>query len=308
MRRPFLSVSAAFVFLATSLTGVRFAEAAATHPRAAEPDSFVEPLHTTRSSPSDLELGGELAGVPSGATRYIAREDLLALPQVSYRVSDDTNFSGPTEVSGVLLEELTRRLSASPESELVVAVCDDRYRANYPRAYVSAHQPLLVLKINGQPPAGWPKDAEGHGESMGPYMISHSKFTPSFKILSHADEAQIPWGVVRIEFRKEKAVFGGIAPRGPHAREPAVHAGYRIAQQNCFRCHNKGAEGGQKSGRPWLVLSAWATASPEYFSAYVRNPQANNPHAQMPGNPGYDEATIHALRAYFQTFTAQGKP
>jgi mono/diheme cytochrome c family protein len=265
-------------------------------------------LRTTRSSPSDLELGGELSGVPSGATRFMAREDLLVLPQVTYQVSDDPNFTGPTEVSGVLLQELPRLLGASPGSDLVVAVSDDQYRANYPRAYVAAHHPLLVLKINGQSPAGWPKDAEGHGQDMGPYMISHPKFTPSFQILSHAEEAQIPWGVVRIEFREEKTVFGAIAPRGRHAGEPAVQAGYRIAQQNCFRCHNLGVAGGRKSGRPWLVLSAWATASPEYFSAYVRNPRSKNPQAQMPGNPAYDEATIRALRAYFQTFSAEGQP
>ncbi len=124
--------------------------------------------------------------------------------------------------------------------------------------------------------------------------------------MSHEDEPQIPWGVVRIELRDEKAVFGAIAPRGPHAPESAVQSGYRIAQQNCFRCHNMGREGGQKSGHPWPVLSAWATTSPEYFAAYVHHPRAKNPHAQMPDNPGYDIATVRALVAYFQTFSPQG--
>jgi len=229
------------------------------------------------------------------------------LPQVNYTVSDDTNFIGPTQVSGVPLEELTKHLGA-PESDLVVALCHDQYHANYPRAWIAAHHPLLVLTINGQPPANWPKDSEGRGLDLGPYLISHPKFTPSFKILSHADEPQIPWGVVRLEFRNEKIVFGAIAPRGPRATEPAVLAGYRIAQQNCFRCHNMGPEGGQKAGRPWLVLSTWATASPEYFAAYVRNPKAKNPQAQMPGNPAYDDATLSALSAYFQTFSAKEKP
>jgi hypothetical protein len=56
------------------------------------------------------------------------------------------------------------------------------------------------------------------------------------------------------------------------------------------------------------VLSAWAAAAPEYFAAYVRNPQAKNPRAQMPGNLGYDDATIHALTAYFRTFSPEEKP
>jgi mono/diheme cytochrome c family protein len=142
-------------------------------------------------------------------------------------------------------------------------------------------------------------------------MISHPKFKPSFKIFSHSDEPQIPWGVVRIEFRNENAVFGTILPRGRDVTTPRVKAGYRIAQQNCFRCHNMGREGGQKSGVPWTVLSARAAASPENFAAYVRNPQSRNSHAKMPGNSGYDDATIGALIAYFRTFSphsAERKP
>jgi hypothetical protein len=65
---------------------------------------------------------------------------------------------------------------------------------------------------------------------------------------------------------------------------------------------------GELAGLPWLVLSAWAVSSPEYFAAYVRDPKAKNPHAEMPGNPGYDDATIGALRAYFQTLSPQEKP
>ena len=274
---------------------------------AAHPDSVAE-LHDHRLSPSDLEVGGDLPNLPPGTARYITYDTLLKLPQVTYTAKDDSNFTGPTEVSGVPLEKLGALLGASPASDLVVAICDDKYRTNYPPAYLAAHHPLLVLKINGEPPERWPKDAEGHGLDMGPYMISHPSFTPSFKILTHEDEPQIPWGVVRLEFRSEKTVFGAIAPRGKPASDAAVQAGFRIAQQNCFRCHNQGSDGGQKAGHPWLVLSAWANSSPEYFSAYVRNPQSKNPHAQMPGNPRYDDATLQALTAYFRTFTSRENP
>jgi len=259
-------------------------------------------LRTTRSSPLDLELGGELAGLSPGTTRFILREDLLALPQLTYTVTDDANFKSATQISGISLEELTRHLGATPRSDLVVAICDDQYRANYPRAYVAAHHPLLVLNIDGKPPESWPKDSEGHGMDMGPFLISHPRFTPSFKILSHEDEPQIPWGVVRLEFRNENAVFAAIAPTGLHASDPAVQAGYRIAQQNCFRCHNMGQEGGTKAGRPWVVLGAYAAASPGYFAAYVRDPRSKNTQAQMPAMPGYDNKTLAALDAYFRTF------
>jgi mono/diheme cytochrome c family protein len=265
-------------------------------------------LREIRSSPLDLEVGGNLSGVPPEKVGYLTRDELLQLPQVSYRVTNDSNFTAPVEVRGVLLEELAGHVGADPETNLIVAVCGDQYRANYPRSYLTAHHPLLVLTINGRSPDGWLKDAEGLGLDMGPYLISQSDFTSSFRVLSYSEAAQNPWGVVRLEFRKEKSVFGPILPRGAHAGDATVQAGYRIAQQNCFRCHNMGEEGGKKAGRPWLVLAAWASAKPDYFADYVRNPQAKNTHAQMPGNPKYDDATLQALISYFRTFVEQEKP
>lgn len=261
-----------------------------------------------RQLPSDLEVSGALTGLPPESTRYLTREELLAMPQVSFTVTDDMNFTGPTRIRGVKLEELALRLTASSGSNMAVAICDDGYRANYPRAYLVAHHPVLVLEVNGQPPAGWPKDSQEHKFDMGPYMISHPKFTSGYKILSHAEEAQIPWGVVHIEFREEKIVFGAIAPRGAHAQDHEVQDGFRIAEQNCFRCHNAGREGGQKSGLSWEALSAFAAASPKDFAAYIRRPLTKNPHAQMPGNPRYDDATLAALTAYFRTFSEPAKP
>jgi mono/diheme cytochrome c family protein len=270
--------------------------------------SLAAKLHNRRTSSLDLELAGDLANLPANSTRYITREDLLALPQVSFTVTNDPNFTGPTQISGVSLDDLVRQLSARPTSDLALTICIDQYVASYPRAYIAAHHPVLALKIAGEPPNAWPKDSEGHNLDLGPYLVSHPNFAPSFKILSHSDEPQIPWGVVRLEFRNESAVFGAIAPRGRQARDQQVQAGYRIAQQKCFHCHNLGGEGGQKAGRTWLVLSAWATASPNDFAAYVHNPKERNPHAQMPGLPEYDDATLRALIAYFQTFTTREKP
>lgn len=265
-------------------------------------------LRSARTSPLDLELGGDLRGVPAGETRYLTRDDLLSLPQETYTVDDDANFKGSTQISGVPLEELTSRFSAAPQSDMVIALCSDLYHGNYPRAYMSAHRPLLVLKVNGQAPSDWPKDSHGHNVYMGPFLISHPKFVPAFHVLSHSDEPQIPWAVIRLEFRDEQKTLAVIAPHGPQADSDAVQSGYRIAQQNCFRCHNQGRDGGQKAGRPWQVLSAWAAAAPEYFAACVHDPKSKNPHSAMTGFPNYDDATLQALIAYFRTFTPPEKP
>jgi mono/diheme cytochrome c family protein len=265
------------------------------------------PLNATRKLPSDLEVGGDLAGLPAGTTRYVTLDSLLAMPLFTYTVNDDTNFSGPTRISGIALEDLAPLLGSEPSADLVVAICDDKYRAAYTRAYLKEHHPLLVLLVNGEPPSRWPKDPGTHRYDMGPYMISHPKFRPSFKILSHSDEAQIPWGIVRLEFHHENALFGDIAPLGSHAGDASVQAGYKIAQQNCFHCHNSGRQSEQKSGRPWLALGVFASGAPEYFSAYVRDPKKENVQAEMPGNPGYDDATLRALRDYFVTFVPAEK-
>jgi hypothetical protein len=265
-------------------------------------------LLATRSSPSDLEITGDLLNLPPGAMRFLSRDSLLKLPQSTTNVSDDSNFSGTVRISGVSLEELANRLSPNSNSTMVTADCDDLYQAHYPRSAISAHHPILVLKINDQPPANWPKSTEGSGSSMGPYLISHPKFTPSFQAYSHQDEPQIPWGVIRLEFRNEESVFATITPPAASTSDPKVRAGFLIAKQNCFRCHSTGDKSQMKSGVPWQSLVAWATASPAAFGSYVRAPQSMNTKAQMPGNPKYDQQTLDALISYFTSLSNQGKP
>src|SRR5215472_13256989 len=101
-------------------------------------------LHSTRSSLGDLEVSGELSGVPAGETRYVRYEDLQRLPQETYTVLDDSNFRGKTEISGVALSTLAEALGNS--ADMIVAICYDHYRANYPKDYLAAHHPLLVLR------------------------------------------------------------------------------------------------------------------------------------------------------------------
>ena len=160
---------------------------AAVQSNTAHDAKLVLQMRTKRSSPTDLEIGGDVDGVPPGATRYLTREDLLTLPQVTYTVGDDTNFNGPTTVQGILLEDLIRTLASHPDSDLAIAICDDQYHAHYPRVYLAEHHPLLVLEVNGGPPERWPKSTEGDAQSMGPYMISHGEFKPSSKFLAHQD-------------------------------------------------------------------------------------------------------------------------
>jgi mono/diheme cytochrome c family protein len=263
-------------------------------------------LHARRVSPGDLEVGGDIKGLPPGTTRYIRYEDLLRLPQETYTVSDDSNFRGKTEIGGVSLDTLARRLGeGASDDSMIVAICYDRYRTNYPRDYMAAHHPVLVLRINGQLRDRWPKSE--NGGPMGPYLISHPFFKPAFKVLSHEDEAQIPFGVTRIEVRRESVVFGAIRPRGDWPANSTVAQGYPIARQDCFRCHNMRSEGGTMAGRSWLQLAESAQRDGKRFRQTIRDPASVRPGAKMPGQPGYDGATLDALAAYFRTFAGRTK-
>jgi len=257
-------------------------------------------LQTERHAPRDLELGGSLQGVPEGQTRFVSYNSLLSLPQETYTVTDDTNFGKTVQISGVSLTKLPGWLGAQNGATMVIAICDDKYAAHYPASYVNAHHPLLVLKVNGMEPDQWPLSA--YRLSMAPYMISHPHFKPSFRVLSHEDEAQIPWGVVRIDLRREQAVYVPIEPQGAAAKDPVVQQGYVIASQNCYRCHSRSGEGGQKSKLLWRDLAHEAVTNPTRFDAYVRHPKSIFPQSQMAASPQYDDPTLSALRRYFASF------
>ncbi len=257
-------------------------------------------LQTERHASSDLEVGGSLRGVPQGEIRFASYESLLTLPQESYTVTDDTNFETTVRISGVSLEKLPGWLGAENGATMVIAICDDKYAAHYPASYVRVHHPLLVLKVNGRKPDHWPLGVDGL--AMGPYMVSHPNFKPSFRVLSHEDEAQVPWAVVRIDLRREQSVYATIEPQGAAAKDPVVQQGYTIVRQNCFRCHSRSGEGGKKSKLLWRDLAQEAVTNPTRFDAYVLHPKNFMPQSQMASSPQYDEATLSALRRYFASF------
>jgi cytochrome c2 len=265
-----------------------------TQSNAAQAPLLAPRLRAARSSPNDLELNAD-----AGPTRYLSLHDLLPISQTITIAPDDGNFKTASQVKAVPLENLARALGAPP-TDMIVAICKDKYRGYYPRDYLAAHHPVLVIELNDKPLSDLPTESEG--DDPGPYLIAHENFTSAFKILAASDEPQIPWGVVRLEFRDEKTVFGAIAPYGPHAGDAELQDGYKMARQNCFRCHNNGSEGGLKSGVSWTVLGALAANSPEFFVGYVRDPKAKNPKTQMAASPEYDDRTMRALIAYFRGF------
>ncbi|HEX4005923.1 MAG TPA: cytochrome c [Acidobacteriaceae bacterium] len=255
------------------------------------------PLQAQRSSPQDLEVTGDVPGIPAGASRFVRYSDLAALPQVAYTVKDDTNFGGPVQLSGVPLDELMQALGATSGKLLVAAICVDGYEGHYTAEYRAQHHPFLVLKVEGKEPANWTRDEDG--QLLAPYFVSHPSFKPSFSILAHLDEAQLPVGVTKLRFYDQDATLSALKP--PASAGLAALQGYRIAMQNCLRCHNAGSIGGSKSPFQWPQMEMIAQGNAAAFGKYIVQPNRVNPEATMPPNPKYDAATVAALTAYFQS-------
>ena len=305
LSRPLLFVTLMVAVFAAPI--LHKANAQTTGAAAAAQKPLYARLAWRRSSPTDLELDGDIPGATRDQTkRYITRDQLLMLPQVSDSVTNDPNFTGPVKISGVPLDQLLQALTTNAQADLVVAICSDGYKSYYPHSYLTAHNPVLALKIDGKDPAEWPTFRES-GAYMGPYLISSADYKPSFKILSYNEEPHIPWGVVRLEIRSQADSFTAIHPPASESDSTEVQLGFRIASLNCLRCHNSGDEGGTKAQRPWPVLSTWATASPDFFAAYIHDPKSKNPKSEMPGFPEYNAATLDALTKYFQSFADDSK-
>jgi hypothetical protein len=264
-------------------------------------------IASARHADDDLEVTGMVAGLPAGAVGYVSYADLSALPQITTTIQNDSNFvdqvSKGVRITGIPLEQLAKALGALPTSDLIDALCTDRYRSHYPADYIAAHHPIFALKINGARPAQWA--AKTHEYDPGPYFITHANFVPRDKFLAYQEQAQIPDNVMRLNFSTTAATYGPITPHGDFPPNSSVAQGFTIAKQNCLRCHFLNGVGGTKAGIDWRSLSTWAREQPQFFERYVHDPQAVEPHAHMEGSPTYDAATLHALTAYFRTFTEE---
>ena len=262
-------------------------------------------IASARHAEDDLEVTGMIAGLPAGAVGYVSYAELASLPQITTAIHNDSNFadqpSKGVRITGILLEKLSKALGALPESDLTDALCTDRYRSHYPADYVAAHHPILALKINGERPAQWAAKTKQY--DPGPYFITHADYVPRYKVLSHAEQPQIPDNIMRLNFSTTAATYGPITPHGDFPPNSPVAQGFLIARQNCLRCHFRNGVGGTKSGIDWRSLSTWAREQPKFFERYVHDPQSVEPHAHMEGSPAYDAATLNALTEYFRTFT-----
>jgi len=257
------------------------------------------PLAQVRTSPYDLEVAGELAGVPPGAARYVRHADLLALPTTVLRMTGEF-VPGEQSVTVVFLGDLVRALPAAPGADCVLASCVDRYASVFTSDFIARYRPFLVLEINGQGPGQWPP--KGLDYNPGPYAITVSTaLVPA--AASYPDlEHKKPWGVSRIEIAGYSNRFAD-AYHGRWASLSArAAAGRDLWIDACDSCHlGPGAVfSGNVSRQAFPIVAAVARGDPALFRKYVRDPKSVISTAKMEAQPRYTDAEFDSIIAFLE--------
>jgi hypothetical protein len=263
--------------------------------------------HSTRQSFTDLEITGVIAGAPANSRHFVTYNDLLTLHEIDETITDDENFkelnAPKVHISGVPLSALAKALGATPDATFITARCSDGYLGIFSPSYITAHNPVLILKINGLTSADWARQV--HNEDPGPYLVTGKHFVPSYRVLAYEEQPQIPDNVLSIAFNTPQAIAAAIMPTVEFAPDSPQQQGMEIASVTCLKCHNSGSIGGTKANRPWSKLSNDAINDPVTFQKRILNPKSVSRDALMPANSTYDAKTLAALTAYFQSISKE---
>ena len=300
-------------FLPSSLANHSFSldgKNARTSRLGSHPNSLTAKLRAIRTSPLDLELGGELAGLPAGATRYITREDLLALPQVNQTVSDDPNLAGPGRSQASRWKNSPNDWPPRRSRTLVVAVCADRYLPTI-RAPTS---PRIIRCSSSRSMASHrnagPRRPKATGCDMGPYMISHPKIHTQLQNPLARRRAANSLGRRAARISRRKSRLRCDCPARPAS--PGATRRLKPATASPNKIVSAATTWAPKAARKQAVHGSCCPHGPRLrpniSPPTCAIPKSKNPTRKCPANPAYDDATLQRLTAYFQTFSAPEKP
>jgi hypothetical protein len=257
------------------------------------------PLFERRASAFDLQVSGDLAGVPPGTVRYVRYSDLRALPATVLRVTGEF-FPGEQDLTVVFLGDLAKELSANPGADCVLASCVDRYASVFPADFIARYRPFLVLAIDGAAPDKWPP--KGMDYNPGPYAITVSeKLAPGVAGWIDLDHKR-PWGVSGIEFARFSARFADAYTGRWSSLSPRAAAGRDIWINACDSCHLGPGRifSGNQSRQAFPIIAAIARGDPPLFKRYVRDPKSVISTAKMEPHPNYTEAQLDSIIAFVE--------
>lgn len=253
-----------------------------------------------RSTDGDLEWNGPW---PDGRTNgFIPRAQLLKLATVTVTNRQDLALHRPVVYTGIPMDELLKAINPSLSPEVVWAICRDRYAAYYTTDYRHAKRPILVLLLDGKDYPEWPISASG--VRMSPFYVSFENFAPDSAntFAGQPENPRIPYGVVALKTAQYEETVGRLTLNDASS---TAREGQALALRECLYCHFDGRTGGRLSGKPWLVLAAWAEAEPALFRTYIRNPRQVEPTSRMPGFPDFSAEAAEDLQQYFSAFLKQ---
>jgi mono/diheme cytochrome c family protein len=248
----------------------------------------------TRSSAQDLEVKSE------DASRFYTFAQLEKLPQTTVKTEDDPNTHRPATYTGVTLDELLSAIGTSLQKSAIAFTCYDGYVQYYDSDYIREHNPILLLRYDGKPPAQWPKSE--HNTDQAPYSIVHERFVARKIIYGYTEQPRIPYGIVSAQIIPLDQVTKAFNPQ-KNADSQEVIKGQQIAMGSCISCHNNGEVGGSLAQRPFPVLAVHAATNGQYFRNYIVDPKRFNPASKMPPHPTFDTQTLDALQAYFKALS-----
>jgi hypothetical protein len=254
----------------------------------------LQPSETTED-PLDLEvIILDPQGIPA-KTVYYSYDQLLTLPAVTVKTERDPNTNTPATYTGIYLSDLFEAFDADASFDVIGAKCSNGSKQYYDREDLGRHQPILLLKFDGKPPADWP-NAE-HGSWLGPYCVVHESFSSAETIYGYVEQPRIAFAVFSLELTRFSQSLGRFTPK-ESGNDPEVAKGQKIAVGSCISGHKLGNAGGQATS--WAVLAERAVNSKDYFRKYVTDPHSMNPTSGMPPHPTFDDNTFNALEAYFK--------
>lgn len=263
---------------------------------------------SARTAPDDLAFTGAWTGVPAGATRYLSRAALAAVPGVKKIRQRLTPSLPEAELTVLPLPTLLAAHPLAGDADGLLLDCADRWQSVLPLAFVRSREPFILLYYDGRTPAeGWPRFSAV--EAFAPYHVDVSQADhPGFDgIIAEGMISATQLVEVRaIHVARHYAPFyaGPLAALG----EPAA-AGRALFLRHCNNCHQgPGGVGGNTSQRPLAVLQAHAEFNGEFFRKIVRRPKDVYPDTVMPPHPQFDEAAFVALIAFLRETRAAEAP
>lgn len=254
-----------------------------------------DPRHHSDS----LQLAGDFSAlVGDDAPLTVTREALAALP--GYREIDAQLLPHEPETTlGVL--PLTALLDAYPLAEgadgLILETIN-RWESFVTVEHLTAEGSLLLLYYGGEAPSSghWPAWG-GDVEPLAPfYVFDPAAPMPSFKT-SPAFGMIAATQITAIRATSVAARYGTLLDA---ELSETAQAGRALFLKRCNTCHRgPGGAGGNSSARPFALLAALATNSPDYFRRLVANAKAFYPDTSMPGHGDFGDGEYEALLAFF---------